>query len=127
MIRPRDREEARMATSSIAFTMYPVTDLPRAVTFYRDGLGLATTDVQSDYWVEFDVAGATFGIGNFEQVGTPGTAQSLALEVDMEPARARLAEHGFEASEPHELQHCRISVVRDPDGNQVWLHETKPR
>lgn len=127
MIPPGDSEEARMATSSIAFTMYPVTDLPRAVAFYRDALGLPTTDVQSDYWVEFDVAGATFGVGNFEQVGTPGTAQSLALEVDMEPARARLAEHGFEASEPHELQHCRISVVRDPDGNQVWLHQTKPR
>ncbi|HZW53508.1 MAG TPA: VOC family protein [Candidatus Elarobacter sp.] len=116
-----------MASSSIAFTMYPVTDLPRAVAFYRDALGLPTTDVQSDYWVEFDVGGATFGVGNFEQVGTPGTAQSLALEVDMASARARLAEHGFEAGEPHELQNCRISVVRDPDGNQVWLHERKNR
>jgi predicted enzyme related to lactoylglutathione lyase len=117
-----------MAISSIAFTMYPVTDLQRAVAFYRDALGLPTTDVQSDFWVEFDVAGATFGVGNFEQVGKPGTAQSLALEVpDIESLRAKLAERGFEATEPHELQHCRISVVRDPDGNQVWLHQSKAR
>jgi predicted enzyme related to lactoylglutathione lyase len=122
------RKGAAMANSSIAFTMYPVTDLPRAVAFYRDALGLPTTDVQSDYWVEFDVAGATFGIGNFEQVGTPGTAQSLALEIpDLDDFRKRLAERGVEATEPHDLQFCRISVVRDPDGNQVWLHQTKPR
>ena len=29
-----------MAVSGVAFTMYPVSDLPRAVAFYRDGLGL---------------------------------------------------------------------------------------
>jgi predicted enzyme related to lactoylglutathione lyase len=115
-----------MAISEIAFTMYPVTDMARALAFYRDALGLKTTDFASDFWVEFDVAGSTFGIGNFEQVGTPGSAQSLALEIaDLPAVRAALAERGFEASEPHELQNCRISVVRDPDGNQVWLHQRK--
>ena len=115
-----------MAKSEIAFTMYPVTDMPRALAFYRDALGLSMTDFASDFWVEFDVAGATFGIGTFEQVGTPGSAQSLALEIaDLPARRATLAEHGFEASEPHELQNCRISVVRDPDGNQIWLHQRK--
>ena len=89
-----------MASSSIAFTMYPVTDLPRAVAFYRDALGLPTTDVQSDYWVEFDVGGATFGVGNFEQVGTPGArsvlqtlargAPGAALTCDARRASTRL-------------------------------------
>ncbi len=115
-----------MPTSRIAFTMYPVTDMPRAVAFYRDALGLSTTDVTSDFWVEFDVEGSTFGIGNFEQVGTPGSAQSLALEIaDLDAFRALLAARGVEASEPHDLKRCRISVVRDPDGNQVWLHQLK--
>jgi predicted enzyme related to lactoylglutathione lyase len=117
-----------MPVSSIAFTMYPVSDLPRAVTFYRDGLGLDQTSVSNDFWVEFDVAGATFGIGNFEQVGTPGTAQSLAVEVaDLPAYRTQLAERGITATEPHELASCFISVVRDPDGNQIWLHQSKPR
>jgi predicted enzyme related to lactoylglutathione lyase len=115
-----------MAIRNIAFTMYPVTDMPRAVAFYRDALGLKETDFANDFWTEFDVDGATFGIGNFEQVGKPGTAQSLALEIDDVPAyRTALAGHGVEASEPHELQTCWISVVRDPDGNQVWLHQKK--
>ena len=117
-----------MAISTIAFTMYPVSDMPRALAFYRDALGLKQTDFTSDFWTEFDIHGATFGIGNFEQIGKPGSAQSLELEVDDLPAfRAALAERGVEASEPHELKACWISVVRDPDGNQVWLHQRKAR
>ncbi len=117
-----------MAASAIAFTMYPVSDLPRAKAFYQDALGLRPGEVATDYWLEFDVAGGTFGIGNFEQVGTPGTAQSLALEVpDLARMRATLAEHGVAVDAPHELAHCSIAVVRDPDGNQIWLHQAKPR
>lgn len=117
-----------MAVTGIAFTMYPVTDVPRAVAFYHDVLGLPKSELNLEYWVEFDVGGGTFGVGNFEQVGTPGTGQSLALEVaDLPAFRTQLAERGVEATEPHELQNCRISVVRDPDGNQIWLHQSKPR
>lgn len=115
-----------MPVDQVAFTMYPVSDMQRALTFYRDALELRPTEVANDFWAEFDVAGATFGIGTFEQVGTPGSAQSLALEIDdLDGYRSRLAERGVESSEPHDLKNCRISVVRDPDGNQIWLHERK--
>jgi predicted enzyme related to lactoylglutathione lyase len=115
-----------MAVKTVAFTMYPVTDVPRALAFYRDALGLGVGELNLPYWVEFDVDGATFGIGNFEQVGKPGTAQSLALEIaDLPAFRDGLVAKGFEVSEPHDLGKCRISVVSDPDGNQVWLHQRK--
>jgi catechol 2,3-dioxygenase-like lactoylglutathione lyase family enzyme len=115
-----------MVVKGIAFTMYPVTDMPRAVAFYRDGLGLKQSGLKSEFWVEFDIAGSTFGIGNFDQVGKPGTAQSLALEVEDLPAfRKTLADRRIDASEPHELAACWISLVLDPDGNQVWLHQLK--
>ncbi len=117
-----------MTATGIAFIMYPVTDMPRALAFYSDALGLTKAGIEAGYWVEFEVAGTTFGIGTFEQVGTPGTAQSLALEVaDMPAARKALAERGVASSEPHETPICFISVVRDPDGNQIWLHQSKPR
>ncbi|MDB5068964.1 MAG: glyoxalase [Candidatus Eremiobacteraeota bacterium] len=117
-----------MPVTSIAFTMYPVTDLQRAVAFYRDVLGLTPGALVTDFWAEFDIAGGTFGVGNFEQVGTPGTAQSLAIEVDdMAAFRAALKERGLESNEPFETQICFISGVRDPDGNQVWLHQSKAR
>jgi len=61
-------------------------------------------------------------------VGSPGTAQSFAVEVeDVFDYRKRLAAKGVEATEPHELQNCWISVVKDPDGNMVWLHQSKAR
>src|ERR1700680_1988599 len=115
-----------MAVKGIAFTMYPVTDVARAVAFYHDGLGLMKAGLDGAAWVEFEVAGGTFGVGSFEQGGKPGSAQSLALEVgDLVAFCAALAQRGIEATAPYELANCRISVVRDPDGNQVWLHESK--
>ncbi len=108
--------------------MYPVTDMERAVAFYRDGLGLQKRGIETTFWVEFELAGATFGIGNFEQVGVPGSAQSLALEVpDLAALRATLGERGIETSEPFETQVCWISGAKDPDGNRIWLHQSKPR
>jgi predicted enzyme related to lactoylglutathione lyase len=102
--------------------------MARAVAFYEDGLGMAKTDFAESYWVEFDVDGVAFGIGNFEQTGTPGTAQSLALEIaDLVAYRAALTSRGIESTEPHELPICWISTVRDPDGNTLYLHQSKPR
>jgi predicted enzyme related to lactoylglutathione lyase len=126
--RDHERMEATtMAISGIAFAMYPVTDMARAVTFYRDVLGLTKHGLELEYWIEFDVAGATFGIGNFEQVGVAGSAQSLALEVaDLAALRTVLASHGVASSEPFETPVCRISETKDPDGNRIWLHEAKP-
>ena len=106
--------------------MYPVSDMQRAARFYQEDLGLKKEGLASDYWIEFDIGGGTFGIGNFEQVGAPGTAQALCLEIEgLDDFRSRLAQRGIESTDPHDLQACRISMVRDPDGNQVWLHERK--
>jgi predicted enzyme related to lactoylglutathione lyase len=115
-----------MTAKDVAFVMYPVTDMARAVAFYREVLGLRKDGLERDFWVEFDVGGVTFGLGNFEQVGTPGTAQSFALEVDDMPAtRAELAGRGVESTEPFETAVCFISTIRDPDGNKIVLHQSK--
>jgi predicted enzyme related to lactoylglutathione lyase len=115
-----------MTVSKMAFVMYPVTDMARAIAFYRDTLGLQPDGLALDYWAEFNIDGATFGVGNFEQVGKPGTAQSLAIEVtDMEATRAELKEKGVETNEVFETPICFISGLKDPDGNSVLLHQAK--
>jgi predicted enzyme related to lactoylglutathione lyase len=117
-----------MEPTAIAFVMYPVGDMERAVRFYSDVVGLRKSGLESPFWVEFDVAGTTFGIGNFEQVGKPGTGGSLALEVsDMQAARAALRANEVETADPFETPICFISGFSDPDGNRVWLHQSKPR
>lgn len=115
-----------MTVSKMAFVMYPVTDMARAIEFYRDTLGLHPDGLALDYWAEFSIDGATFGIGNFDQVGTPGTAQSLALEVDdLEATRKELEEKGVETNEVFETPICFISGLKDPDGNAITLHQAK--
>ncbi|MBV8117618.1 MAG: VOC family protein [Candidatus Eremiobacteraeota bacterium] len=115
-----------MNIKHVAFVMYPVSDMERAIAFYRDVLGFKQEGLELPFWAEFDVAGTTFGIGNFEQVGKPGTAQSFAIEVDdMAATRARLSELGVESTDPFETQVCFISMVADPDGNHICLHQAK--
>ncbi len=114
-----------MSVTGIAFTMYPVTDVARALTFYRDKLGLRQDGMNEAWWVEFDVGGATFGIGNVPDNGKPGEAQGLVLEVENLGAyRTILSKRGVESTEPHKTPYnCAITMLRDPDGNAVWLHE----
>jgi predicted enzyme related to lactoylglutathione lyase len=115
-----------VAHSTVAFVAYPVTDMARAVTFYTEVLGLTTSGLATEHWVEFDVAGVTFGVGDFPQLGKPGQAQSLALEIaDLTAFRKSLSERGVASSEPFETPVCFIAGARDPDGNSIILHQAK--
>jgi catechol 2,3-dioxygenase-like lactoylglutathione lyase family enzyme len=125
---PFARGTTTMAVTGIAFVMYPVADMPRAVAFYRDVLGLTPAGIVTDFWVEFEIAGGTFALGKFDDIGKPGSAQSLALETPDLPAfRTLLAQRGVASTEPYDTPVCWMSVVRDPDGNQVCLHQSKSR
>ena len=117
-----------MAIKSVAFTGYPVKDVARAVAFYSEAIGMKKSGIETDFWVEFDIDGSTFGVGNFPQLGTPGTAQSFAIEVSsVSELRADLAKKGIESTDPFETPVCFISVVKDPDGNELFLHESKSK
>jgi len=115
-----------MAIKHVAFIMYPVSDMARSIAFYENVIGLKRAGLESGFWTEFEIEGVTFGLGNFPQVGTPGTAQSLALEIDDLPAyRAALEKQGVTSTEPFETPVCWISVANDPDGNGICLHQAK--
>ena len=111
----------------MAFVVYSVKDVPRAVTFYRDVVGLTPGDLVSDHWAEFDVNGTTFGVGNGESIGIPpGSQFSAAFEVDdVAAARDRFVSSGVQVSELHESPMCHSCFVTDPDGNRFALHQRK--
>ena len=111
----------------MAFVAYSVRDVPKAVAFYRDTMGLKPGDLFGDHWAEFDVDGVTFGIGNGEPLGiTPGTSFSATFAVaDVAAERARLLALGIPVTDVNESPVCYSAFVTDPEGNRFGIHQRK--
>lgn len=116
--------------TAIAFTGYPVTDLPRARAFYEQVLGLQSTAVfehEGRHWIEYDLGAATLAITNMsaEKWKPSSDGPCVALEVaDFAAAVAHLRAAGVPFQlEPMDSGVCRLAVVSDPDGNAVTIHQ----
>ncbi|HYK52824.1 MAG TPA: VOC family protein [Candidatus Eremiobacteraceae bacterium] len=111
----------------LAFIAYSVKDVPRAITFYRDVIGLKPSDMFTDYWAEFDIGDMTFGVGDGESIGIKaGSQASAAFEVDDVAAeRERLVALGVPVTEVSDSPMCHSCFVTDPEGNRFALHQRK--
>ena len=111
----------------LAFVAYSVKDVPRSLAFYRDVIGLKPSGLASDNWMEFDVGGTTFGIGNGESLGIPaGSCFSAAFEVDdISAERERIMTHDVTVEDIWDSPVCRGCFITDPDGNRFALHQRK--
>ncbi len=114
----------------IAFVFHAVTDIPRARDFYEKLLGLKA-GVQLEFspgqwWIEYDIAGQALAISN-AMPGAP--ASSLNLEVaDLDAALAAAKAAGAPiAFDIMEFPPCRLFGLKDPDGNQIGLHQRKAK
>lgn len=113
----------------IAFTGYPVKDMKRARHFYESILHLIPTKISEDEaWVEYDVNGAAFLLGNFEGWEPASRGPAVGFEVDdiEEVIEALRAEKVRIFEEPFETPGCWIAIVGDPDGNTIMIHKRKP-
>ncbi len=120
-----------MKINEIAFSCYPVTDMPRARSFYEGILGLkATMDhkMEEGHWVEYDIGSGTLAIGVAPGMSPSKDGCSVALEVeDFDEAVAELQAADVEFNfGPIETPVCHMAFVRDPDGNSVGIHKRKP-
>lgn len=114
--------------TEIAFTGYPVTDMPRARAFYEGVLGLKPTSTFGEgakLWIEYEIGGATLGITNMAPNWKPSCdGPSIALEVaDFDAAVAALRAAGTKfLIDPMPSPVCHLAVVADPDGNSLCIH-----
>ena len=116
----------------VAFTMYPVADMPKARAFYEATLGLGPSrSPEKSRWVEFDLPGGgclaiTTVTGQEPSARAGGT---IAFEVD----DLRGLVEGLKAKgvafldEKIESPVCHMAVCVDPDGNSILLHELKAK
>lgn len=115
------------------FVLYEVSDMDRSIAFYRDVLGLELeTLIEEVQWAEFKAEPTTLALINpasfRSEAPEPrigGATIYLAVE-DLAAAMADLKEKGVPlVFGPMESPVCWMSVILDPDGNAVGLHQRK--
>lgn len=108
----------------VAAVWVPVTDMKRAVGFYRDVLGLDVTETDAD-WSEVDANGLKLGLNAREQVERAGGGAVVTFQpetgIDDEVQRLTQAGVSFTGGiSDHEWG--RIAPFKDSEGNDLQLY-----
>ncbi len=112
----------------------PVSDVDRAIAFYRDKVGF-TLDVDQRVnpklrFVQLTPPGSACSISIGEGItdATPGSVRGLQIVVeDADAARAELVGRGLDVGEVQDLPWGRFVYFSDPDGNTWSLQQVPPR
>jgi predicted enzyme related to lactoylglutathione lyase len=105
---------------------YWVTDMERAIRFYREILGLSLRSQEGENWAVFDVGGRQFALHRVVEghPTQPGGATAVFAVDDLDRARTVLSERGVEFGHEGDVEgYARFASFQDPDGNTVQLIE----
>ena len=105
---------------------YYVSDLGRAVRFYRDVLGFKVTS--QDFVTRFDVGGVLFELvptDDVSKIKGNGNARLCLSTTDIQSAVTELRQKGVKASDVHPKQNGFLVSFPDPDGNEICLWQDK--
>jgi len=103
-----------------------VSDMERAIAFYRDTLGFAITFRAQNEWAQLDAAGVTLALHPSAGREIPPLARqgvSLGFQVDhLEQAMAALQGKGVAFAPGIREDHgVRLAFFADPDGTPLYL------
>jgi catechol 2,3-dioxygenase-like lactoylglutathione lyase family enzyme len=113
---------------SLAFIVYPVTDLAATRRFYEGSLRLRLTHEFGGDWFEYDLGDTTFVLTSADaEHPAPVRGAVAAFEVDdLEAEVSRLRDLAVPLAHAiTETPVCRFATVRDPDGSEVILHQRR--
>ena len=111
-----------MVVEQVDFVTVPTRDLPRAVAFYRDVLGLPESEYSNG---ELEASNVTIGFWAPEADGEqfePNPAGIAFRVEDVEAAVEEFRAAGGEVVGVTDSGVCHMGVVKDLDGNVVILH-----
>ncbi len=111
----------------VDFVALPTKDLPKAVEFYGETLGLErSVYVEERNYAEFETGNLTISVIDAEKMGLEHSPirSGIALHVnDVASARATLEERGVSfGQDTFDTGVCHMAVFDDPDGNLLILH-----
>jgi catechol 2,3-dioxygenase-like lactoylglutathione lyase family enzyme len=118
-----------MRLDAIDHVWFWVTDMDRAVAFYRDGLGLSVGSRHGDEWAELEAGPIRIGLhGARDGHATPHGGTAVFRVADLDLAKAALEERGvvFEEHLGEVPGIARYASFDDPDGNSMQLIEYVP-
>jgi catechol 2,3-dioxygenase-like lactoylglutathione lyase family enzyme len=99
-----------------------VSDMDRAVRFYRDTLGLKFVRGYGAEWVEIDAPGLRIGLHPGGKRAQARGNLSIGLRVDdLDNAKRILEAKGVLFSASKEDGGVRLADFTDPDGNALYL------
>jgi predicted enzyme related to lactoylglutathione lyase len=119
--------DATQLITGADFVAVSTRDLPKAVEFYGDTLGLErSVYLQERNYAEFELGNLTLSVIDADKMGLEHSVrgQHIALHVeDMEEARAALEQRGVEfLGATFDTGVCHMALFNDPDGNPLMLH-----
>ena len=111
-----------------------VTDVTRAVAFYRDVLGLVEIQRPPTFdfpgaWLQIGLAGQTLHLLGLEQSEGIGRRHFCMLVDDLAAAEGHITKHGHDIQwhTKHKIPGIERFFVHDPDGNRVELQGSERR
>lgn len=110
-----------------AFFWYPITDMDRAVEFYRDLLGFKPLFKGED-WSEFDVAGQRLALCKVDALDRGKTSPGVSFMArPIEQVIATLSGKGISFVESLKIYpYGKLAYFQDPDSNVLGLYEPPP-
>ncbi|ROQ37028.1 putative enzyme related to lactoylglutathione lyase [Frondihabitans sp. PhB188] len=116
--------EMQMA-HGVATVWVPVTDMKRAVAFYRDTLGLDVKS-ESDDWSELDAGGLMIGLNGREDASVSssgGAVITFQPDGTIEDELAEIASRGADIQgEISDHEWGRIVPFKDSEGNDLQFY-----
>ena len=119
-----------MKVKGIDYISVAVTDMHRALAFYRDFLGLPLQQlILEDSWAEFATEPVTLVVQTTDGFFPKGSEGGSLLALAVDDVQAAL-EEAEQAGVPVEWQFeetpvCYLGIIRDPDGNRIIIHQRK--
>ena len=115
-----------MIVKGLDHVYYWTRDMDRAVSFYRDVLGLTLLRREGDSWAEFEAGPARFAVHGVVETHPvqPGGATAVFEVADVDEARRGLEERGVEFGHSADIEgYARYATFQDPDGNTIQIIE----
>ena len=109
-------------TAQFKYIILMVQDIPEAVKFYSEGLGLKVK-ISSPGWAELDADGTTLALHGAEKNGQSGTSPILSFNVDdvyatIEKLESMGANLEGRVREP---SFGKVAAMKTPDGTIISL------